>query len=216
MTFADIFNEVISARFKTSQTPSIKRWINLREAQIWASAEWPWKLVGPTALAVAIGVDTPTVPSDIDRPSAIYDDQGSRMRYLTQTDFDDFYRAYTINSSRGRSDAFKWNNGVLTLGPVPDATYSYTMAYLRRICHYDNTDALTDGPMVDDDDYPVYDVEWHEILTIGAIATGLKVENDPTWNSLEQEFGVMLTQMVEHYLPTVAVAGNTQYGADWL
>jgi len=216
MTFDDICDEVIEARFKESQRTSVKRWVNLREAQIWATAEWPWKIIGPTALTVTTADSTPSLPSDIDRPSKIYDDLGDRLQYMIQDEFDDYLTSYQINNTRGRPTTFKWNNGVLTLGVVPDRAYSYTMSYLRKLSHYAAGSVVTLGPMSADTDFPLFDAEWHEILTLGAISTGLKVENDPTWEPLEGEFSVMLAQMVEHYLPAVAVAGNMQYGADWL
>lgn len=215
MVFSEIYGEVITARFNTGQTANAKRWVNLREAQIWATAEWPWAIVGPTALVVTSTDSTPALPVDIDTPSAIYDDHGDKLQYMIQSEFDDAFISPQLNNTRGRPNAFKWNNGILTLGPVPDTAYSFTMTYLRKICHYAAGTVLTTGPMTADTDFPVFDSEWHEILTLGAISTGLKIENDPTWTSLEQEFGIMLTGMVDRYLPAVATAGNMQYGADW-
>jgi hypothetical protein len=214
--FSEIYDDVITARFKATQTTQIKRWINLREAQIWAAAEWPWKIVGPTALVVTAADNTPALPADIDRPTAVYDDNGYRLSYLIQTEFDDAFLPSQIASTSGRPSAFKWNNGVLTLGVVPSPGYSFTLTYLRKLCHYASGAVITSGPMTADTDYPIFDTEWHEILVIGAIATGLKLENDPTWQSLEQEFALMLSNMADHYLPAVAVAGNMQYGADRL
>lgn len=216
MTFQDIFNEVMEARFKASQTTSIKRWINLREAQIWTAAEWPWKIVTGTSLAVTSGDSTPTPPSDIQTPLAVYNDYGYRIEFLPQVEFNEIYIPRDVSNTTGRPETFTWNNGVLTLGDVPQQSYTYTIDYLRSLSHFNDAGVVTEGPMSLDDDYPIFGSEWHEILTLGALSTGLKVENDPTWESLEQEFGFMLGLMKEHYLPSVAVAGNTQFGADTL
>ena len=215
MTFSEIYNAVVEARFKSSQTMAVKRWVNMREAQVWSAAEWPWKLVGPTTLAVDASDNTPTVPTDTYQPLAVYDDRGERLEYFTQSDFDDVYIPGQINSTTGRPRSFKWNDRVLTLGDTPDTSYTFQMTYIRKLCHYTSLAVLTSGPMSADTDYPVYDNEWHQMLVVGAIATGLKIENDPTWEPLEMEFSTTLATMIEHYLPAVAVAGNMQYGADW-
>lgn len=215
MTFADIYGDAIEARFNTGQTTQIKRWINFREAQIHAAAEWPWKIVGPTSLTVTSGDSTPTMPSNIERPMAVYNEFGDRLAYATQADFDGLFLPGVASSTSGRPTVFKWNNGVMTLGDIPNANYTFTMTYERKLSHYAVGGALTVGPMSATTDYPLFDAEWHQILVTGALATGLKIENDPTWEPLEQEFAHMLAQMVEHYLPAVSVAGNMQYGSDW-
>jgi hypothetical protein len=225
MYFADIFTEVSQARFKPSQIPSIKRWINLREAQIWAAADWPWKLTGPSPLPVLQGQSTPVLPAELGTPLEVYDAGGSPLRYLVQDDFDALY----ASGPSGSPQDWKWARRQLTLGPRPERDASFQISYYRDVCHlrtpvFDpnargdprQAGQLVPGPMRLDDDFPVFDVEWHELLTIGAIATGLKVENDPTWVSLESEFKLMLLVMTDHYLPSLSVAGNLQYGADSL
>jgi len=52
------------------------------------------------------------------------------------------------------------------------------------------------------------------LLVPGAIATGLKEENDPTWEPLEMEFRTIIDEMREFYLPTMRPYGNAQYGRD--
>ena len=214
MTFQEIYTEILAARFKSSQTAAIKRWVNLREAQIWAAAEWPWKIVGPTALTITAADNTPTLPTDLFTPLAVYDDLGNSLSYSTQREFDDLYLQQSIDNVQNRPSAFKWNNGVLTLSAVPDASYSFQISYLRTQSHFATGGAVTSGPMVADSDYPLFDSSWHEILVLGGMSTGLKIENDPTWESLESEFGLMLNSMGDYYLPAVSVAGNMQYGAD--
>ncbi len=216
MTFADIYDEVITARFKSAQTPQIKRWINLRESQIWAAAEWPWKITAPTVITVDDEMTIfSTLPEDFQTPLAVYDDLGNKLRYMIQSEFDATYQSVAINDVTGRATDFKFQDGTLTFGPALDAAYDFSFSYYRKPIHFDEDRAnYVVGPMTEDTDEPIFDTEWHEIMTIGAISTGLKIENDPTWQSLEQEFGIMLAGMVDHYLPSVATAGNMQYGAD--
>lgn len=216
MLFSDIYGEVIDARFTASQTNKVKHWINLREAQIWAAAEWPWKIVSHLPLAVETGVFTPTLPAEIQTPLAVFDDKGNSLTYLTESDFDNEFVPTQVTSTTGRPSHYKWNNGFLTLGVTPDRDYSFSLSYYRRMSHYAYGPVFVPGPMTIDSDFPPFGDEWHEILVIGAISTGLKIENDPTWVPLEQEFGLMLSNMADYYLPAVAVAGNMQYGADSL
>ena len=49
--------------------------------------------------------------------------------------------------------------------------------------------------MVADTDYPVFPSEYHYLLVLGATATGLKMENDPTWTALEDEYREILMTM---------------------
>jgi hypothetical protein len=214
MTFAEIYGEVITARFKSSQTASAKRWVNMREGQIWAAAEWPWKIV--SAADVTATTSTPTLDSSVHSPLAVYDDIGNELEYMIAKDFDEIYIPRGIQNTRGRPEAFKWNNNVLTLGDYPDHSYALKYTYLRKQSHYASGAIVTVGAMSADSDYPLFDSHWHEVLTIGALSTGLKVENDPTWEALEQEFSMMVAAMIDHYLPAIAVAGNMQYGADGL
>jgi hypothetical protein len=215
VTFQEIYTAVLQARFASNQTTDIKRWVNFREAQVWAAADWPWKSVGPTNLTVTSGDNTPAIPADCFVPLAVYDDQGYRLRYSIQTDFDDAFLMDIANNNMGRPTDFKWNDGVMTLGPTPSANYTYKFSYQRKLAHYATSGALTTGPMAIDTDYPIFDSTWHQILVMGAMSTGLKIENDPTWEPLESEFSHMVGNMIDYYLPSVAVAGNMQYGADW-
>jgi len=216
MTFQDIYTEVLSARFKSSQTASIKRWVNMREAQIWAAAEWHWKIVGPTSLAITAADDTPTIAADMSSPLSVYDANGEPLWYYIQADFNDMNLPLIANAIQGTPGSYTWNNLVLTLSPVPDTNYTYTYTYYRKIAHFAAGGAITTGAMSLDSDYPIFDDSWHEILTLGALSTGLKVENDPTWESLEGEYTAMLGSMIDQYLPSVAVASNMQYGRDTL
>jgi len=67
--------------------------------------------------------------------------------------------------------------------------------------------------MNSDNDTPVFDEAYHPLLVIGATATGLKMENDPTWGALEQEFDAGLQAMVEELCPPDH-ATTLQYGRD--
>ena len=62
---------------------------------------------------------------------------------------------------------------------------------------------------------PIWDEQYHYILVVGAIATGLRLENDPTYPQMEEDFDGQLASMQDYYLPTAAGAGHLQYGNSW-
>lgn len=201
MTFAEIQDEVITARFNAGQRASVKRWINYRYSWVWGHAEWPFKKVGPTSLTVTSGSQNVTEPSDIARVIRLYTDLGEPVRELEPERFD---LAYSYHTYTARPTDYKVVNGQIVLGPTPDANYTYKLAYEK---------ALTE--LSADSDTPAFPSRYHYLLVMGAIATGLKLENDPTWQPLEQEFVEAVGAMSEDLLPPDR-AGNTQYGRDYL
>lgn len=217
MTYDDIVSHVISARFKEAQREKVQLWVKRRYSFIWSVADWPWKLVGPTNLTVTAGDNTPAPPSDIGKPRRIHDDTGALLEMVPSDVFDDLYLHGELNGNTGKPTTWKWENGVITLGPVPDAAYTYKITYDRRTAHRDVNSVVSDGTFSVDTDLPIWDNrDFDYVLVPGAIATGLKEENDPTWRDLEDEFQQMVNDMREFYLPSVSVYGNLQYGSDWL
>lgn len=216
MTYDEIVQEVIDFRFREGLRSNVKRWVNHREAMLWTAAEWPFRHAPLTQLSINLGDATPQLASDYDRPDLIFDDQGQELLWLTANDFDRNFRYGFIQGDTGRPAVYKWADRVLTLAPTPDTYYSYTHSYMRKLCHFNAGGDIVVGPMSSGTDYPMYDSQWHYILVLGALATGLKVENDPTYPGIEDEFNVMLQSMREAYLPSIVAGANLQYGRDEL
>lgn len=207
-------DECIALRFKESQRESIKRWINMRYHFLWATAEWPWKRVGPVDLSVLTGDTTPVLPTGFTRPYKVFNDFGQPLDWLSPDDFDDRYMEVLANGTTNRPDAFKWVNNTITLGPTPDADYTFKLSYERSMTFMFNGVSEASGDMVNPNDEPIWDEAFHYVLVPGAIATGLRLENDPTFQPLEEEFAVHVQAMKDHYLPTQSPQGNLQYGRD--
>jgi hypothetical protein len=215
MDYNEIVTHVISARFKEGQRSKVQLWVKRRYAAIWALADWPWKLVGPTSLTITAGDNTPTPPSDIGKPRRLYDDDGYPLPLLISESFDDLYLYGQLQGSTGKPQAWKWENGVITVGPVPDAAYTFKLTYDRRVAHRDLNGTVADGTFSLDSDLPIWDNrDFDYALVPGAIATGLKEENDPTWRDLEDEFAQISNDMREFYLPSASTYGNIQFGRD--
>lgn len=75
--------------------------------------------------------------------------------------------------------------------------------------------ALARGQLDNDTDQSVFPEPYDYVLVLGAIATGLKLENDPTWPSMEEEYNDMLAAMIDTLIPPDR-AKNLQYGRDEL
>jgi hypothetical protein len=216
MTFEEIQDEIIAIRFRESQRTSVKHWINLRYQMIWAIADWPFKFMGPVNLTVTSGDATPTLPSDFHRPIDILDDAGFPLSWLEAKDFDRAYEGYTLQGVTAIPDSFKWVDDVITLYPTPDANYTFRLTYERRITHNHLGSTPTVGLMSDDSDTPLWDAEHHYLLVPAALSLGLRLENDPTYPAVEEDFQSALQLMREHYLPSAAPGGHLQYGRDQL
>lgn len=214
MTFEDIQDEVISLRFKESQRESVKRWINMRYHFLWGVADWPWKRMGPVDLALLGGDANPALPDDFDRPLAIYDDAGMQLDWMPPDDFDHDYLYIQINGGTSKPESFKWVNDVITLAPTPDQNYTYKLIYERGMAYLANGTTPTSGQLTSAGDEPIWAEPYHYVLVFGAVASGLRAENDPTFDQMEEEYATFLQSMKDHYLPTMSPVGNLQYGRD--
>ena len=121
-----------------------------------------------------------------------------RLRYLEP---EEFYETYPVSDTNTASvpDHFTVDAGVIYVAPV-GATSIY-VAFEKKLMHLNSGGSEVVGPMSADLDYPVWDAVFHYYLVLGAIATGVKRENDPTFQPLEDEFGAGMIVMREELLP---------------
>ena len=210
MEFVDMVSEVISFRFNQTQEMYVKRWLNLREQQVWAAAEWPWKKLTNVTLTIDSGDSALDLPTAVRRVTNVYDGGGSRLSWIPP---DEFARKNRGETTPGLPAEYTLSSNQIILAPTAGGDYTFSIDYERGIFHYTGTDAKANGPMALDTDYPAWDATWHWILVPGAMAAGLKMENDPTYAPLEQEFMTGLDAMKEDLLPP-SHAGTLQYGRD--
>ena len=210
MQFIDMVNEIIQFRFNQTQEIYVKRWLNLREQQVWAATEWPWKKLVDVTLTIDEGDDALDLPVAVRRVANVYDESGSALSWVPPDEFASRNRGQT---ERGHPSEYTLSSNQIILAPAASGPFSFSIDYERGIFHYDITGTKTNGAMSVDGDYPAWDEAWHWILVPGAMATGLKMENDPTWEPLEQEFVTGLDAMKEDLLPP-SHASTLQYGRD--
>lgn len=166
MTFEEIQTECINARFKETQRPSVKRWVNLAYAKIWHSDEWTFRWAETTVLAPA-GIAALTEPVDMHRVFSISDDTNGKLSYLTP---DDFQQQFFGETSTGTPGYFTVLNRQVTLGPIPDQDITYDLIYEKTFTE-----------LVNDADVPGLPTEFHYVLVHGAMVIGLINENDFTF-----------------------------------
>jgi hypothetical protein len=201
MNYLDLVNETILTAFKEGQRPRVEKWVNYAWQKVWDAGDWPFKYAIDEALAVTADTAYPT-PSvtDFNRPVAINTSDGGRLTYLAPRDWDDNYG--DADASSGAPEHYTLVNRRIYFGPTPDETQTWSMRYERSLAHYDADEVtVVAGPMADSGDLPMIDAGHHYILVFGACATGLHLENDPTWEQFELEFRQGLSAMQNHYLP---------------
>lgn len=209
LNLEQIRKEMRQQRFGPNMDTSLLYWINLREGQIWSDSEWPFKRLMREAVTAENGYVG--VPDQFWKAANLEAADGTTLGFLLPEEYE---LMYPIGSdAAGAAAHFTILNSQVLLGPAVSGTFY--LSYDKRVCHYDNTGFLVSGPMFEADDYPPYPVEYHYMLVVGAMASGLKVQNDPTWDALEQEFQQMLGTMREDLLPPDQYR-NAQFGRDQL
>jgi hypothetical protein len=210
MNFRDMIDEVVAFRFNSAQTDYVKRWLNMREQEVWMKAEWPFKKMVGVTLTIDEGDKYLDLPGAVRRVHNIYDETGVPLSWYPPEDF--AARNRTIGDS-GHPAEYTLSGNQLVISPKADHSYEFTVDYERAVCHYNSSGTVITGPMSIDTDYPLWDPAYYWILVAGATATGLKMENDPTYQPLENEFLHGIEMMIDDLLPP-SHASTLQYGRD--
>lgn len=202
MNFLELQNEVIATRFRDGQRDHVKRWINFRYQWVNALADWPWLAPMSETVTYTSPLD---LDSDVIRVLNVHDtDNDSELKYMALIDF----RRYYSDSDTGSTpetytlDASTSGGMRLMLGPPDSATGSLEVIFQAR-----------PAELSDDAESPVWPTAYHFALVLGATSTGLKIENDPTWEALETEFLAAIDTMRTEVLPPLQPEPR-QYGRE--
>ena len=196
MNYGDITTAVLGNRFPQSSLGSAQQWINARYAWIWTTEDWTFKRgtddVTTTANSAFLATDFPT---DYEGCYGLcFGDDGFELLPMRSGDFhSEFY-----STSPGRPYAYVSRAGTIYLGPTPDAVYPLTLDYRKAFV-----------PLVNSADIPAIPAAFHYTLVTGAVALGLKMLNDPTWQATDQEFTNGIDVMRQVYLEDDLSTGNT-------
>jgi hypothetical protein len=211
VTYKELQDEVIDFRFNEGRRDIIKRLIDRRYAMVWAAAEWPFKKMPRTALTVGASLTGLTMPADFGRALHLETSAGEPLKYYPPVEFQDNWDA--LDSSAGTATDYTVINGTIYVRPYQGAGASFSLAYERRVSHLADGVTATAGLMNSDNDTPIWPVEHHYLLVFGAMADGLKLENDNTWEALEDAYDQSIQTMMQDLLPPDHV-GTLQYGRD--
>lgn len=211
MNYLALQDAVLGTRFDTSQRAQAKQWIQAVYARIWAlEDEWLFKRVGPVSITVTAGVELASgLPTDLDDVMAVYDNYGAELERLAPDDYDEMVLPDSLVSTRGTPAVYKVVNRLIYIGPPSDAAYTFKVVYTRRLSCFDVANAVKLGELTSDTDYPLWDSQHHYVLVLGATALGLKIENDPSFGGLDDEYGNALAAMREELVLETA---GLQYG----
>lgn len=211
MTYKQLQDECVLYRFGEGRRNSVKAWLNRRMQAVWGESEWPFKRINRAPVTTFNGKIV--MPTGFRRAISVEDANGGILSFR---DPELFRTDVPINSEGSTSDISSeytvWGGQILTDAILGDGLTFY-LSYLRRVCVFDADGVIREGLLTLDGDSPLWDPEFHYMLVLGATATGLKLENDFTWQALEDEFQQVLTEMKDDLLPPDTV-GTTQYGAD--
>lgn len=203
MNFLELQDEVIASRFREAQRARIKRWINWRYQWANALADWPW--LAPISETVTFA-NPLTLDSDVLRVLNVHDvDNDAELKYLSLVD----WRRWYADSDTGDTpetytlDATTAGGTRLLVGPPSSATGSLEVIFQSR-----------PASLVENLDEPVWPEAYHYNLVLGATSTGLKLENDPTWEALETEFLANIEVMKTEILPPLQPEPR-QYGREY-
>jgi hypothetical protein len=216
----ECYNNVYS-RFDSSQATNIGYWINDAYARVWAAADWPWKLTDANSVILTPSTRNTNVWASGSmvnlRIAFITDDNNDPVTYVTPGQYFRQYGASptsTAQESTGHPSVWTWLDGQILWGPIPDSAYVYYVVYERNIFVRDNAGNIINGPW-DGATYsvtPAWNEPFHYLLVMGAMATGLLLENDSTTGQMEQAFQSRLEAMKLHY--TQGVLANGQLTRD--
>jgi hypothetical protein len=217
-----LVDEVQQGRFTGRTGDTVERWCLRAYAEIWHAADWPWKFTEITAIVASsdnVAVLQPDGDVDADlwdqvyqtfgvnRIMNVYDSEGSELRYLSQREFNAVFLGSTDTATpEAWTDKWPSTNGIeikhptIVVGPYADqATTLIVRVELKP--------ALADP----DDRSPAIPFEWQEAIVYGAMSIGLRLENDPTWMSVEQMFREAIVTLVNASLPS-SLHENRSYG----
>lgn len=186
MTFLELQNELIAvpaARFKETQRESVKKWINYRYATLWSAEDWTFRR-SITPLTITAGVIT--MPTDFAAPLGLWDNNGTRLRWIPTRDF---YTAHLPALTTGSPSCFTVVDDQIILDPTPSGNLTFQLHYEQKMT-----------PLVNDTDVPGIPLEHHYLLVHGATATGSVGMNDFTYQFAEQMWTNGLDVMRRDYL----------------
>jgi hypothetical protein len=202
MTFLQLQNAVMSDRFDEPQRGDVKTWLNSAYWQLWTLEEWTFRY-RTTNVTVTVGSKNVTgAPSNLGVIRSFSRRDGELITPLTQTEYERLYYDQT-QTWTGYPCHYTVINGSVLVGPASSETASDYLIVDERaytsLANDGDTAAIPEGSEL--------------ALVFKASATGLKLQNDYTWQFHEQDYQEQLDALRRGYLVDRRDQ-NASYAAD--
>lgn len=189
MNFLQLQNAVLTDRFGETKRESAKNWINYRYGRLWSAEDWSFKR-GVASLTLPNSANSVAMPG-FQRILGLWD--ASVVPYQT------LMKAFRPEDFYGEASS------------VASIPYGFTV--IGDTIYFDQAAAgsrtftvvgeLEFTKLVNDGDVPLIPEEFHMTIVSGAIAQGLREENDPTWNAMEADFQAGVEDLKRGYINPV-------------
>jgi hypothetical protein len=190
MNFLQLQDAVMGDRFDDSQRGDVKSWINSAYWSAWSAERWTFRNK-TVQVGVTAGLQTVTgIPTDFQRAESLQNAQGMGLQYLEPRRF--YARYYDDTQTiTGLPESYTILDNVFTIGPASSETRSdYLLTYETA---YTALFLDTDVPLLPEGSHV-------QVIVFGATATGLKTQNDFTWQFFIQEYMAGLDSLRSDYL----------------
>lgn len=202
MTFKEVVEAVLADRFNENRRADAKGWVNFRQAWVWSLEEWTFRQATDDVTVTSGSQLVSGVAADFLTALALFSSDGTPL--FPVLDHREFYAEYFNNVTpvTDTPEAFTVLGGSILVGPTSNVSAAdYKLIYER-------------GPteLVDDGAISTIPEAFHMMLVHGGASEGLKLQNDPTWESYEQDFTAAIEVMRQDYLLPIRGAPQ-QFGA---
>ena len=179
MDFGEIYGEVISRLGNRSDiTARAKQWVNQAQFSIATNYRF-FELEVSVTGSTTSSTRTYSLPSDLRVILSLRDTTNSRK--LTQADWRTFDKTSQVTGQPSRYTRF---GSSVELDPTPDATYSLSLRYLKRV-----------ASMTNDTDEPVLPDEWIEAIILRACWIGaLALQMNETSEAFKNEYVLYVSE----------------------
>lgn len=201
MSVSDMITEVKNLRFSNGDSTQIQRWINDRYAMLWNMEEWIFKYAKVSNIGVTNGsTAVSSLPTDFGIALGFWRADGFPLRWMPPKNYQNLYYGAT---DTGSPEFYTAINQSLLVGPPSNETSStYSLLYEKRLT-----------ALVNSSDTPAIPAEHHYLLPIGACALGCALNNDFTYQFLEQQWQEGIAAMRQEWLNDQR-GDVTQWGRD--
>lgn len=189
MNFLEIQNEVLSDRFSEAKRPNVKNWINYRYGRLWGMQDWSFKIQSTT---LSVPINTTSVARGT---------IGTILKIWDSTVSPSFQPEGAVRPEQLYDFSQTTSGTPYSFSVIGDnIVFDRPMGIARTFQVISEAKFI---PLENDLDIPLIPSEYHLLLSSGAASHGLRLENDPSWQSFEDEWNKGIEDLKMNYLSSV-------------